>query len=424
MSSSFGELPPCALKRSVFISSHLFARRDARGRAFCVAVFVLLAATASAHTRSLSYSLWDVTDAGAMVRVRISRLELTRLALDPVRSPADERVVLSMLPEVVRMSAAGEWCTVADPPRRTAASEGNLAYAWRLECGSTEDRAIESRLLLDVAPSHMHFARLRRAGEPTVERVLTEAAPVWRIDRRAAAGPDSTGGTSLVGYLALGVEHILTGWDHLAFVFALLLLAGGLRDIAMLVTSFTIAHSITLALAVLGFVEPTGHVVEALIGYSIALVGVENAWLLSGKGRVLPALVVTGVVAVAAVGSSLPLLAVAGLALFSACHFGLLRRSSRPERLRAAVAFSFGLIHGFGFAGIMMELDLESVRLAPALFGFNVGVELGQLAVVALVWPLLLALRRAPSVSSWVDDLGSAAVTGLGLFWFLTRSFS
>lgn len=390
--------------------------------AVAAAVVIAACGAAQAHTRSMSYSLWDLSNSGAMVRVRTSRLELTRMALDPVASPQDEQAVLAMLPKVVRMAAGGEWCDVAEAPRRTATSEGNLAYVWRVACSSALDRVIESRLLLDVAPSHLHFARVRKQGEPAVEKVLTEASPFWEVDGDPLGRAETGSGTTVAGYVRLGIEHILTGWDHLAFVLGLLLLAYGFRDIAMLVTSFTIAHSITLGLAVLGVVVPTGHIVEALIGFSIALVGVENAWLLSGKGRVLPVLVVTGVLALAMLGTRLPLLAIVGLALFSACHFALLRRASRPARLRAAVAFAFGLIHGFGFASIMLELDLGRIRLAPALFGFNAGVEIGQLAVVGVAWPLLVAIRRWPGPSSWANDLGAAAVTGLGLFWFLSRS--
>lgn len=389
-----------------------------------VAVALALAGTAAAHTRSLSYSLWRVQGAGATVEMRFPRLELTRLALDPIASPEDDRTVVAMLPRLVRMAAGDEWCDPVEAPRRVAASEGNLAYAWRVQCSGSDRRRIESRFLLDVAPSHLHFARVMSDGGPAVERVLTEAAPEWAFDGDAAGVERPRVGTSLLGYLELGIEHILTGWDHLAFVLGLLLLAQGLGDIAMLVTSFTIAHSVTLALAVLGVVEPSGHVVEALIGFSIALVGIENAWLLAGRARALPLAVVGFLLVLPLAGGGLPVAAVLGLALFTACHFALLRRSPRPERLRAAVAFAFGLVHGFGFAGIMIELDLERVRLAPALFGFNAGVELGQLAVVVAAWPLLLLARRSPRLASWVGDLGSAAVTGLGLFWFLTRTFA
>jgi len=180
---------------------------------------------------------------------------------------------------------------------------------------------------------------------------------------------------------------------------------------------------------VLGVVRPNGAAIEALIGYSIALVAAENAWLLAGGGIAVPAAVAiaTALLAAAALlgfGSVGPLV-LAGLALFAGCHFALLARVAQPERLRAAVAFVFGLVHGFGFAGVLAEMDLPTARLVPALFGFNVGVELGQLAAVALAWPALLAIARA-SPQRWaprVVEAGSAAVCGLGLFWFATRAF-
>ncbi len=389
---------------------------------FCA--LVMIAGPAAAHTRSMSYSLWDMDDAGATVRVRVSRLELTRRALDPVRSDEDDRLVSGMLAASVRLRTDTNPCTVATPPLRTPSAEGYVAYVWRVDCPDGGPRTVESSLLLDVAPSHLHFARVRRPGQPAVEKVLTGDAPAWAIDAdRTAARRGARVGTSVGGYIALGVEHILTGWDHLAFVVALLLLAVTFRDLAMLVTSFTIAHSITLGLAVAGLVEPEGPVVAALIGYSIVLVGVENAWLVSGKGRWLPPLTVAAILAMAVLGSTVPLQALFGLALFTACHFALLAHSARPARLRAALAFAFGLIHGFGFAGVMRAIDLTNVRLAPALFGFNLGVEIGQLAVVLSVWPLWSMIRRSQPAAAWVVDLGSAAVTCAGLFWFVTRSF-
>ncbi len=102
------------------------------------------------------------------------------------------------------------------------------------------------------------------------------------------------------GYLVLGIEHIATGYDHIAFVLALLLLAASLREVAGLVTGFTIGHSLTLALAVLGVVRPEPAAIEALIGFSIALVAAENAWLLGGRPRAVPWLLVAGLAALAA----------------------------------------------------------------------------------------------------------------------------
>lgn len=380
------------------------------------------AAPAAAHTRSVSYSLWDLTETGAMVRVRIARLELTRLGIDPLASPADDRTAAAIVADSVRMRVNGEPCAVSETPRRTGSGDEAVSYAWRVDCGRTGGRAVESRLLHDVAPSHLHFARVRDGAAAPVERVLTEAQPLWRLDD-GGVGRQAIG-SGVVEYVKLGIEHILSGWDHLAFVAGLMLLAYGVRDVAVLVTSFTVAHSVTLGLTVLGAVRPAERAVEALIGYSIALVGIENAWLMAGGGLAVPLLVVGGTLALALPPSQLPALSAAGLAMFSGCHFALLRRVRRPERLRAAVAFAFGLIHGFGFAGVMMQLDIGQARLVPALFGFNLGVEIGQLAVVASVWPLLALVRRSPVAAAWTSDVGSAAVAGLGLFWLVTRSFA
>ncbi|MCP4006319.1 MAG: HupE/UreJ family protein [bacterium] len=166
-----------------------------------------------------------------------------------------------------------------------------------------------------------------------------------------------------------------------------------------------------------------------MIGFSIALVAAENSWLLGGKDRRVPMVVGVGTLLFAgiALGGFVKVspLAFVGLALFSICHFGLLRTASHPARLRAAVAFAFGLVHGFGFAGVLDEMQLDSSRLLPALFGFNAGVEVGQLALVALVWPLLrlLARQRDGHWHRQLAKIGSAAICGLGIFWFVTRIF-
>ena len=229
-------------------------------------------------------------------------------------------------------------------------------------------------------------------------------------------------------YLA-GGRDISGGWDHLAFVFALLLLATSLREVVTLVTGFTLAHSLTLGLAVLGVFRPESSAVEILIGFSIALVAAENSWLLAGRGRLIPTVFVAFMVAglvlsMAGSGALFPTPWV-GMALFSACHFGLLARSGRPERLRAAVAFAFGLVHGFGFAGVLMEMELPVNRLLPGLFGFNVGVELGQLVVVAVFWPLIYWLeRRRPAAYRLFAEIGSSVVCCLGIYWLVTRAWS
>ena len=383
----------------------------------------LVAATppdADAHNRSISHSTWRLDDAGAEVEVRFSAFDLSA-----VPEAADAAAAARYASERLRLTRDGVPCPLDGEPRVLTAPDGWRVFAWRIACPAG-GRVVESTLLREVAPSHLHFARLH-AGDRMVERVLDEGDPRWPVDGDAS-GAASHAGTSFASYVLLGVEHIVSGWDHLAFVAALLLLAGTLREVATLVTAFTLAHSVTLALAVLGLVRPEAAGVESLIGFSIALVAAENAWLLAGRDRAIPAVTVAALLvlaglAVLGVGSLGPI-ALLGLGLFTFCHFALLDRAENPARLRAAIAFAFGLVHGFGFAGVLAEMDLPRERLVHALVGFNVGVELGQLAVVAVVWPVLRALARRDDgrTARAVAEIGSAAVCGLGLFWFLTRA--
>jgi hypothetical protein len=142
----------------------------------------------------------------------------------------------------------------------------------------------------------------------------------------------------------------------------------------------------------------------------------------------MPAVLVVMLIglAVAARGGygAVPALALLGLALFVGCYFGLLQRIAQQASLRWSVAFLFGLVHGFGFAAVLGEAGLPSDRVAAALFGFNFGVEIGQLAVVMLVWPVLrwLAHRHASRHRLMVET-SSAAIAGLGMFWFVSRAF-
>jgi hypothetical protein len=244
--------------------------------------------------------------------------------------------------------------------------------------------------------------------------VLSEAARAVAVE---APAPPSIGAA-----VRLGVAHILSGWDHMAFVLALLLVGGTLADAARVVTGFTLAHSVTLALATVGLVRPAQAPVEALIGLSIALVAVENCWLAGRRSAALPwAMAALLAVVAATAHGAVPALALAGLALFAACQMTRLARAAQPLRLRWHAALAFGLLHGFGFASVLVDAALPPAAVARVLLGFNAGVELGQLAVVAAVLPVVRYAARWRPVTL---ELASAAVAGLGIFWFVTRAYS
>ncbi|TMV08927.1 HupE/UreJ family protein [Ruegeria sediminis] len=189
-------------------------------------------------------------------------------------------------------------------------------------------------------------------------------------------------------YLPLGVEHILGGIDHLLFVFAMLLLIRDGWRLLWAVTAFTVAHSITMAFATLGWLTLPGPPVEAVIALSIMFLASE-----------------------------------------------LVQRSERPERLAElypwTVSFAFGLLHGFGFAGALSEIGLPDTDIPMALFSFNVGVEIGQLAFIAAALAVFYVLGLiAPRLRGLIRSPGSAvalclayAIGGIAGFWFVERVF-
>jgi hydrogenase/urease accessory protein HupE len=176
------------------------------------------------------------------------------------------------------------------------------------------------------------------------------------------------------GFVTLGIEHILTGYDHMLFLLSLLMLGGSLRQLIKIVTAFTVAHSVTLSLAVLNIVTLPSRWVESAIALSIVYVASENVW-----------------------------------------------RGSRSLRLRWLVTFGFGLVHGLGFASALQEMHLPQANVAASLVGFNVGVEIAQILVVTLAYLTLDVIRNrtwAPSFRRWV----SVATALVGVVWLVQRA--
>jgi hydrogenase/urease accessory protein HupE len=176
-------------------------------------------------------------------------------------------------------------------------------------------------------------------------------------------------------FVLLGIEHILTGYDHLCFLLALLLVARRFRDVLGVITTFTVAHSLTLVAAALKVVSLSPAIVEPLIAASIIYVGVENL---------------------------------------------ILRRQPRH---RLALVFGFGLIHGLGFASALAERlpGITGLAIIPPLLSFNLGVEAGQLAVAAVLVPLIILLRSRANYLSLLQPALSCLIAGFGLFWFAQR---
>jgi len=188
-----------------------------------------------------------------------------------------------------------------------------------------------------------------------------------------------TGKLPVPAYLTLGIEHILTGYDHLSFVLGLLLLVSGRLKLIKTITAFTIAHSITLAGAAMGYVHVSPPVIESLVALSIIFVAVELARYYRG-------------------------------------HAGL------TVRYPWVIAFTFGLLHGFAFAGSLAEIGLPQHNIPLALLLFNVGVELGQLIFVLTVLAFIWLLRYLPrQLPHWAHWLSPYAIGTFASFWMIQR---
>jgi len=361
-----------------------------------LACILLWVVSTTAHAHTLSVAHVDVSRQGDdAVRVEVD-LALRDLALTmpldldgdnaitwgELRSqqPALERLLL----QGVKLGSSTSPCTLHPQTLGTRSYDG-VAYAsmaFSSDCSAGTGLVLEYNLVFDQDPAHRAIVGWRLGNE--VQTDILQASS--RSSRLASTG--AAGSATFLQFLREGVHHILGGIDHLAFLLALLLpavlvrqdgrwqptprAAGSLRAVAGVVTAFTLAHSITLSLAALGIVRPNGQLVELVIAASVLLAALNN---------IRP--VVTGRVWL--------------------------------------VALAFGLIHGMGFARALQDLGLPKGQELLALLGFNLGVELGQLGVVVVLFPILAGVRR----QAWYPRIAMPLLSGLiaiaALYWIWQR---
>jgi len=301
------------------------------------------------------------------------------LNVDPPESLLDARIAESKKSEIAELIktrltliADGqriepELLSVAPLPDRQALScdlrfnNATHPSALRIECA-----------LFPYDPQHQTFLNVYDGDNLAHQEIFTQDHQifVYRGDRQNWR-------SVLKEFVAAGIYHIFTGPDHVLFIIGLLLLGGSVLRLLSIVTAFTIAHSITLSLAALNVVNPPARLIEPAIALSIIYVGVDNLMV-----------------------------------------------GSKSRDVRAWIAFFFGFVHGFGFAGVLREFGLPNQALGWSLFAFNLGVEIGQACIVIVVASLLAALRnRNQAMSRAILVAGSVCVILAGSYWFVQRVF-
>lgn len=343
----------------------------------CAAFF---STTVSAH--SPASSQLTVSEANGEYQLTADLAIIDLATLLPIDTNNDSRITWgellaaqSTIDQQVRSAAqidsGGNACNLRLQPRNIAliryGTAEHLSLPYATDCATSAELNVAFGMFFELDPGHRVFLRdTRNSGL----QVLTRDRPV------AALGDDGPGAGSL---LREGVAHILEGYDHLLFLMLLVLpafTASGMKvrllHLAGIVTTFTIAHSITLGLAAMGFIALPGKPVEIAIALSIVAAGIMNIW----KPR---------------------------------------------HRIGWKLAGGFGLLHGFGFAGALAEIGFGGSDLVLNLLAFNLGVEFGQLLVVALALPFLAVLAHWSRYSAMVVPAASAAGVALGLAWTFAR---
>jgi hypothetical protein len=342
-----------------------------------------VALPAEAHEQSISVGEVEVRGDRVSARLRFAGADLA--ALLPLEQDAEgaytQRGVDAVRPALLHLTLDEYAVSTPDGACRRetggrAEVEGGdgivVAGSWTC-AGEIEALRVRAGFLEVLPLGHAHLAKVSLPDGQVSQRVVQADSPGYEVEPRASFW------ASAGRFLRLGIEHIFTGYDHIAFLLGLLLLGGSFKELVQIVTAFTVAHSITLALATLAVVNPTPRLIEPLIAASIVYVAAENLWAL--------------------------------------------RRGTLASTLRHRwmLTFAFGLVHGFGFASVLRELHLPRSGVAAALVTFNLGVEVGQVCIVALAVPLLATLRR----TRWFEPLGvrlcSLAVGCLGLTWLVQR---
>jgi hydrogenase/urease accessory protein HupE len=317
---------------------------------------------ANAHAVGLSRGDYEVSGRVVTALYAFSSAELATAGLRGADALVEHGVV-----DATIVTGDGKRCA---PHLDSVAAVAGEAVQVRatFSCDSPpHDLTIECRFIEALPAAHRHIATLSE-GAREKSFIVVRENPTIEVD----VGGADTAKTTFGAMVWTGIRHIWTGYDHIAFLFGLVLLGGRARSLVGVVSAFTVAHSITLGLAVLHVVSPHPSIVEPAIALSIAYVGFENLY------------------------------------------------SPDPAK-RWRIAFPFGLLHGLGFASALMALNLPRERVAAALFSFNLGVEVGQLAVLAVVLPVVLWARRYPAFRTSGVRILSAALSIAGCVWFVWR---
>jgi hypothetical protein len=386
----------------------------------CCSLLILCSICSEAHNRSESYSKFNVTsnEQGMAIQVTSSIKQDIFNNLNPTSHFKSYESLVAYLDKAINL---GSSCKLNESVEiNENISLGVLKFVWSFQCLQIPE-SISMSLFQDLGVTHTHIARGVIDGQSVPEFMFASIQDEWVI---GLPGERNVNQSSYFGYFKSGVQHILSGWDHLTFLLGLLLLFTG-RFLIIAITGFTIGHSLTLGLGAMNVLRVHSEIIETLIGFSILLLAVEyfhkHAFEINKLIKNL-ALSFCAFLPLAIFGNLDPILIV-GLALFLTFYLSLTNHYSSPW-LPLMVTVFFGLIHGLGFASSIAESGIPQDRLLPIILSFNIGVEVGQLAVAFTLLAFLKLTKTYFRFSdfNYLHGAMGAFVFSMGTFWFISRA--
>lgn len=361
-----------------------------------VAALVLCASPAGAHPAPFSYLDLHLDEDGLSGTLVVHDLDAAHdlgvanadTLLDPATAVRYRDALVALLGPRLALAVDGAPATITWGAIDVVPDRQSLRLSFAVS-RSRPGRVGINAYIFPYDPIHQTFINIYEETALKLQLILDAS----HRDAEYYSGSSQGRWAVVKTFVVSGIKHILIGPDHILFLIGLLLLGGTLSRLGLIVTSFTVGHSITLSLAALDILSPSARFIEPLIALTIVVVGADNLLVLRSRTK-----------------NSAPSAALG---------------SERPEAdIRAWLAIAFGLIHGFGFAYVLKEFGLPQAALGWSLFAFNLGVEIGQLLIVAVVaGSLTFVRRRSAAASRQIALLGSVGVILAGVYWFIARVF-
>ena len=386
----------------------------------CCSLLIVCSIVSEAHNRSESYSKFNFTsnEQGMAIQITGSIKQDIFNNLNPTSHFQSYESLVTYLDKAIN---PGSSCKLNESVEiNENISLGVLKFVWSFQCLQIP-QSISMSLFQDLGVTHTHIARGVIDGQSVPEFMFASTQDAWVI---GLPGESNVNQSSYFGYFKSGVQHILSGWDHLTFLLGLLLLFTG-RFLIIAITGFTIGHSLTLGLGAMNVLRVHSEIIETLIGFSILLLAVEyflkHAFEINKLIKNL-ALSFCAFLPLTIFGN-LDLILIVGLALFLTFYLSLTNHYSNPW-LPLMVTIFFGLIHGLGFASSIAESGIPQDRLLPIILSFNIGVEVGQLAVAFTLLAFLKLTKTYFRFSdfNYLHGAMGTFVFSMGTFWFISRA--